>query len=234
MEYCLPRHVAIIMDGNGRWAKRRGLPRLAGHEQGARTAQQMVEEAAQLGVEYLTLYTFSSENWRRPASEIDSLMQLLGDYLERHLPRLLENGVRLRVMGQLDKLPLRVQQQLQHTLDQTRQQQGMVLNMALSYGGRQELLRACQRLAEAAVQGQLDGQQIQENDVEQMLETADMPDPDLLIRTSGEQRISNFLLWQLAYTEMYFSDLLWPDFHIAELHRALQAYSQRQRRFGSV
>lgn len=228
----IPRHLAIIMDGNGRWAQQRRLPRIAGHQRGVQTVQAIVEECRRLGVGYLTLYAFSSENWGRPQEEVHALMDLLGNYLQRELDTMLRHRVRLNVIGQTGKLPAGVRQILERTVERTAGNDGMVLTLALSYGARDEILRATRVLAGEAADGRLQPDQIDEQRFAGALDTAGLPDPDLLIRTSGEMRVSNFLLWQIAYAELYFSELLWPDFDCMELQRALEEFARRQRRFG--
>lgn len=228
----LPRHVAIIMDGNGRWAKRRGLPRLRGHEEGVKRAWETVEACRELGIEVLTLYAFSSENWQRPPEEVRGLMGLLERYLREELDRLGQHGVQLRAIGDLSRLPPAVRELVEEAMRRTAGQRGMVLNLALSYGGREEILRAVRRLVQLALRGEIHPDQIDERLFASCLYTDGLPDPDLLIRTSGEMRISNFLLWQLAYTEIYVTPVLWPDFDREELRRALEEYARRERRFG--
>jgi len=228
----IPRHLAIIMDGNGRWAQQRRLPRIAGHQRGVQTVQTIVQECRRRGIGYLTLYAFSSENWGRPQDEVHALMDLLGSYLQRELDTMLRHQVRLNVIGQIDKLPPGVRRILESTVARTANNDGMVLTLALSYGARDELIRAAQRLASEVAAGQLEPGQIDQSRFGSALDTVGLPDPDLLIRTSGEMRISNFLLWQIAYAELYFTEVLWPDFNVEELQRALDEFSCRQRRFG--
>jgi len=228
----LPRHVAIIMDGNGRWAKQRGLPRLRGHEEGVKRAWETVEACRDLGIEVLTLYAFSSENWQRPPEEVEGLMSLLERYLREEVDRLGEHEVRLRAIGNISRLPPTVRQLLEEAMRRTEGQSGMVLNLALSYGGREEILRAVRQLVQRALQGEIQPENIDERIFASCLYTNGLPDPDLLIRTSGEMRLSNFLLWQLAYTELYVTPVLWPDFDRQELTRALEDYARRERRFG--
>lgn len=228
----IPIHLAIIMDGNGRWAEQRRLPRILGHRKGVETVQRVVDECLELGVGYLTLYAFSSENWGRPRDEVDALMGLLGNFLEKELSQLQHRGIRLVAIGELDRLPKATVKILQNIIDKTANNTKMVLNLALSYGSRNELTRAMQEIGRDIVEGRLQPEDISEEDIEARLDTHDIPDPDLLIRTSGEMRASNFLLWQIAYTELYFTEALWPDFSRDELILALQAYSNRQRRFG--
>ncbi len=228
----IPRHLAIIMDGNGRWAEKRRLPRVLGHHRGVETVQNIVKECRTLGIHHLTLYAFSSENWRRPDDEVSALMGLLSRYLQSELETMLTRGIRLKVIGEVGRLPGEVKSILEETVVRTSTNKEMVLTLALSYGARDELLRAIRHLAGEVQAGCLIPADIDENLFSRFLDTADCPDPDLLIRTSGEMRISNFLLWQLAYTELYFTDVLWPDFNIRELHRAFQEFARRERRFG--
>ncbi|MBE0602945.1 MAG: isoprenyl transferase [Deltaproteobacteria bacterium] len=228
----LPRHVAVIMDGNGRWARQRGLPRAEGHRMGARAVREVVECARELGIPYLTLYAFSLENWGRPEAEVKTLMALLQEFLLSELPVMLRNGIRFRVIGETSSLPFAVRQVLSGTLAATAGNSDMTLTLGLSYAGRDEIVRAARRIAAEAAEGKLDPQKVTEETFSGRLDTAGMPDPDLVIRTSGEVRISNFLLWQSAYAEFVFTDILWPDFGKAEFLRALEEYSRRNRRFG--
>jgi len=228
----IPRHLAIIMDGNGRWAEKRRLPRILGHRKGVETVQQIVDDCLDLGVGYLTLYAFSSENWGRPRDEVDALMGLLGNFLKKELSQLQKRGIRLVAIGELDRLPEATVKILKDIIAKTEHNTEMVMNLALSYGSRNELTRAIQSLARDVAEGKLRSDDLSEQDIEARLDTHDIPDPDLLIRTSGEMRVSNFLLWQIAYTELYFTETLWPDFSRDELTKALQVYSNRQRRFG--
>ncbi|PLX96869.1 MAG: isoprenyl transferase [Desulfuromonas sp.] len=230
----LPEHIAIIMDGNGRWAQQRGLPRIAGHQQGVSTVRKVVEECSRLGIGYLTLYAFSSENWARPDDEVQSLMSLLGQYLGTELPLLVEHQIRFRVIGDLEKLPQAIRESLNETIERTQHNRGLTLTLALSYGARDELLRAVKAVAEEVSCGKYFIADIDEERFSEHLDTKGTPDPDLLIRTSGEMRISNFLLWQMAYTELYFCSCFWPDFDAAELKAALDDYESRSRRFGTV
>lgn len=227
----LPRHIAIIMDGNGRWAKNRYLPRIAGHREGVRSVDRIVTACRELGVGAVTLYAFSEENWNRPSIEIRALWELLREYLQKELHRMLRENIRFKTIGAVQNLPRSAQRLIQTTESRTAENDGMVLTLALSYGARQEIVRAAQATAEA-----IQRNEIRTSDIprlfEQYLYTADLPDPDLLIRTSGELRISNFLLWQLAYTELYFTEVLWPDFREAELYRAILEFQRRERRFG--
>ena len=228
----LPRHVAIIMDGNGRWAKKRFLNRVKGHEKGSETVRTMVRTCRELGIGYLTLYAFSTENWQRPKAEVTALMYLLKSFLRTELEEMMDNDIRLNMIGQIDRLPGDVADALQKTMAATRQNDAMVLTLALSYGGRSEILRMTRRLARKAAEGRLDPEAITDETVAAHLDTGGMPDPDLLIRTSGEMRISNFLLWQIAYTEIFVTDTLWPDFSKNEFLDILRAYRLRERRFG--
>ena len=228
----LPRHVAIIMDGNGRWAKRRGYLRVRGHLTGVESVRVVVRLARKLGIEYLTLYAFSDENWQRPTTEIRALMNILSRFVRRELPELRENQIVLRAIGDLARLPENIQRELIRAEEASREGARMTLSLALSYGGRNEILRAAQSLAEDLRAGRLQPQDITPESFASHLYTAGMPDPDLLIRTSGEYRLSNFLLWQTAYTELYFTDTLWPDFREEEFIKALLEYQHRYRRFG--
>ncbi|MFZ3208770.1 MAG: isoprenyl transferase [Geobacteraceae bacterium] len=230
----LPSHLAIIMDGNGRWATERMLRRIVGHRKGVETVRLTVEECSRLGIRYLTLYAFSSENWLRPKTEVKALMSLLKKYVKAETPRMIKNNIRFNVIGNLEDLPEDVNLEMDAALKQTADNTGMVLTLALSYGSRQEIMRAARLLAEEMASGGISATEINEERFAGYLYTSDMPEPDLLIRTSGEMRISNFLLWQLAYTELYFSDVNWPDFSKRELHRALSDYQARERRFGQT
>jgi undecaprenyl diphosphate synthase len=228
----LPRHIAIILDGNGRWAAARGLPRHAGHKAGIEAVRRCVEQCRKRGVAALTLFAFSSENWRRPDDEVAKLMALFVDALEREVAELHDNGVRLRFIGDRGKLSVRLQSRIAAAEAQTAGNTGLALQVAVSYGGRWDIVSAVRKLAERCVSGALRPQDVTERDVQAALELGELPDPDLFIRTGGERRISNFLLWNLAYTELYFSDLNWPDFDAAALDAALEFYAQRERRFG--
>jgi undecaprenyl diphosphate synthase len=230
----LPRHLAIIMDGNGRWAEQRLLKRIIGHHRGAETVQMVVEEANNLGIRYLTLFAFSSENWSRPKSEVLALMTLLKKYVRNELRRMLKNNIRFNIIGNRDDLPPEVNQILDDALQQTAANTGMVLTLALSYGGRQEIVRTAAGIARQVANGSLTPEQVTEELFASRLDTNGLPDPDLLIRTSGEMRISNFLLWQLAYTELYFTEINWPDLTVNALHGALADYQSRERRFGKT
>jgi len=228
----LPRHLAIIMDGNGRWAKARMLPRIMGHRKGVQTVRLIVEECSKIGIGYLTLFAFSAENWSRPKTEVRSLMTLLKKYIRMEVPRMMQNNIRFNVIGNRNDLPQDVAAGLDDATQITAANSGMTLTLALSYGSRQELLQAAKGLAADICSGKLSPDALSEESFSQYLYTARLPDPDLLVRTSGEMRISNFLLWQLAYTELYFADVNWPDFDKVELYKAFADYQQRERRFG--
>jgi undecaprenyl diphosphate synthase len=231
----LPAHIAIIMDGNGRWARKRSLPRAAGHKAGVEAVRTTVETCTRLGIQALTLYAFSAENWKRPRTEVDTLWRLLRVYLRRELPEILSNGIRFTCMGRLDGLPPQVRQELQNAIDATAHNRGMRLNLAINYSGRAELVDAINAIVEdARLEGRLRDLRIDEEAIASRLYTADLPDPDLLIRTSGEMRVSNFLLWQIAYAELYVTDTLWPDFRRADLMHAILDYQKRDRRFGGL
>ncbi len=230
----IPNHLAIIMDGNGRWAERRHLPRILGHRKGVEVVQSVVDECLVLGIRCLTLYAFSSENWGRPQDEVEALMSLLGSFLKKELRQLQKRGIRLMAIGELERLPDPISDVLREIMEETAGNDRMVLNLALSYGSRNELTRAVQQIGREVAAGKLQAADISEEMIANRLDTASLPDPDLLIRTSGEMRISNFMLWQAAYSELYFTDTLWPDFSREQLHLALQEYSLRQRRFGLV
>lgn len=230
----VPEHVAIIMDGNGRWARARGLPRAAGHKRGAEAVRKTIRAAADIGIRYLTLYGFSSENWRRPESEVRDLMSLLRFYLMNDVKELAEAGICLKVIGDRSRLPEDTVKLIENAEQLTEANEKLILTIALSYGSRAELVSAAQKLAEQAKDGSIDPADIDERMFESQLHTRDIPDPDLLIRTSGEQRISNFLLWQLAYTELVFTQTRWPDFGAAELNDAIGEFRLRERRYGAV
>ena len=230
----LPRHIAIIMDGNGRWAKRQGLARVFGHKRGVETVHNITVAATELGIEYLTLYTFSTENWNRPKEEIDALMALLVDTIVKETPTLMENNVRLLTIGDLDRLPEATRKKFLGCIEQTSKNTGLRMVIALSYSARWEITHAVRTAVARAQAGELRPEDVNEQLVSSLMTTADMPDPDLLIRTSGELRISNFLLWHLAYSELYFTDCLWPDFTAEELYRAIVDYQNRERRFGKT
>jgi undecaprenyl diphosphate synthase len=228
----VPQHVAIIMDGNGRWAARKHLPRVEGHRQGTKTVREIVKEARKQGIKYLTLYVFSSENWGRPGEEVSALMGLFERYLQSELNLMLDNGIRLRAMGQLERLPERVRKILADTEQKTAHYSEMQLILAVSYGSRQELVDAVQSIARKVKLGEIQPEDISEASISNHLLLPDVPDPDLMIRTSGEMRISNFMLWQLAYTEIIISSSFWPDFSPAEFRECLEEYARRERRFG--
>ena len=230
----LPRHVAIIMDGNGRWASARGLTRIEGHKKGAEAAQRAVEAARDLGIQYITLFGFSSENWRRPAVEVDGLMNLLRYYLKKETNELHKNEACLKVIGDRSRLPKDIVELIEQAEDVTKDNKALTVVIALSYGGRQDIVFAAQKLAEDIAAGKVSPDAVDEEVFAARLMTADIPDPDLMIRTSGENRISNFLLWQLAYAEMYFTPTLWPDFDKKDLEEAIAFYAGRERRFGGL
>lgn len=228
----IPQHIAIIMDGNGRWATEHGKPRSYGHQAGVETVRRITSECTRLGVKYLTLYTFSTENWNRPETEIAALMGLVLSSLEDEI--FMKNNVRFKVIGDIERLPAEVQRKLQETIDHTAGNTAMTMVVALSYSSRWEITKAMKDIAKKALDGQLSVDDITEDTVSQNLTTASIPDPDLLIRTGGELRISNYLLWQIAYSELYFCDTFWPDFNEADLHKAIADYQHRQRRFGKT
>ena len=226
------RHVAIIMDGNGRWAERRGLPKVEGHRQGARQVTEVLKAAQEYGVEFLTLYAFSTENWKRPVAEVTALMGLLEEFIDDKLPELMKNGIRLRTIGRTEDLFPGARKKLLHAIEMTEKNNGGTLNLALNYGGRAEIVDAVNKMAAEMTEKGGRFPKVTEESVRNYLYAPDIPDPDLLIRTSGELRLSNFLLWELSYSEMYVTDTLWPDFGKKEFEEALEAYGQRDRRFG--
>lgn len=228
----MPRHIAIIMDGNGRWAEQRLLPRVAGHKQGVESVREVVTGCRELGVSVLTLYAFSRENWNRPKWEVKTLMQLLGRYLKSELEELNKNGIALRVIGKIERLPEKLQQQLHQAIETTKENKEMTLNVALSYSGREEIIMAVGKMAEALQNKTLSLDDLSEKTFEKYLYTHGLPDPDLLIRTSGEYRLSDFLIYQVAYAEIYVTPILWPDFRKKHLVAAIQEYQKRERRFG--
>jgi len=230
----MPKHIAIIMDGNGRWARARGLPRVRGHEQGARSVRDIVTQCARLGIEVLTLYSFSQENWKRPQAEVDFLMSLYGHYLVVERGEIVDNNIQLIHVGRREGLPEDVVREMDATIAASAHNTGMKLCLALNYGARTELVDAFRRLAGDVAGGLLDSAAISENDISSALYTAGLPDPDLLIRTAGERRISNFLLWQLSYAEIHVCEAYWPDFSIEHLHAAIRDYAGRDRRFGAL
>jgi undecaprenyl diphosphate synthase len=234
-----PRHIAVIMDGNGRWAIRRGLERIRGHQEGAKTVRAVVTEAARLrkhrgGPDFLTLYSFSMENWKRPPAEVTFLMQMYIDYLRKERVTMMENDIRFLQIGRLDNLPDPVLDEVNITLEETKNNSGLTLVLALNYGSRTEIVDAVRSIAEQVKSGQLDPRDIDEDAISSHLYTAGMPDPDLLIRTAGEMRISNYLLWQISYAELYVSDVLWPEFTESDLHAAIRSFASRNRRFGAL
>ena len=230
----IPVHVAIIMDGNGRWAKRRGMPRTVGHAQGARTVEQILEDADHMGIRYLTVYAFSTENWTRPDSEVKALMNLLRKYMKTSLAKCARNNVRIRVIGDKTKLDQDLQESIANLERDTAGNTGISFQIAINYGARDELVRAIAKGAEAVREGRMDPADLTESWISDHLDTYGIPDPDLLIRTGGEQRISNFLLWQTAYSELYFCDVAWPDFNKAELEKAVDSFNNRERRYGGL
>ncbi|WP_127531920.1 isoprenyl transferase [Paenibacillus kobensis] len=230
----VPEHVAIIMDGNGRWAKSRGLPRIVGHHTGMKTVKQITMAADRLGIKYLTLYAFSTENWKRPKAEVEFLMKLPQEFLAIELDELIANNVQVRVMGHREALPEYTIAPLEEAIAKTASNTGLILNFALNYGSRKEMTDAVKLIAEAVRDGQLTPEHIDESIIEERLFTSGMPDPDLLIRTSGEIRLSNFMLWQLAYSEMWFTDVYWPDFSESHFHEAIAEYQRRARRYGGL
>ena len=230
----LPRHIAIIMDGNGRWANIRGLPRIAGHREGVRTVRKITQICSELGIQTLTLYTFSSENWKRPVAEVGALMKLLVSSLRKEVSDLMKNNVRFTVIGDISKFDQQIQNELIKAFQKTKNNSGLNLNLALNYGSRQEILYATRKLVEKVTSGEIEIKDISEDLFSQMLHTKDLIDPDLLIRTGGEFRISNFLLWQIAYTEIHITDLYWPEFDKQDLMNAIYDYQNRERRFGKI
>jgi undecaprenyl diphosphate synthase len=230
----LPKHVAIIMDGNGRWAKREGMARMFGHRKGVETVHQITEAAAQLGLRYLTLYTFSTENWNRPKEEVDALMGLLVDTIAKETPTLMKNNIRLETIGDMSRLPEQTRNKFMNCIQETSTNTGLTLVIALSYSARWEIIRAAQQIAQAVKDNELLVEDINEEVMSSYMTTKNIPDPDLLIRTSGELRISNFLLWQLAYSELYFTNCLWPEFTTEEFYHAIVDYQHRERRFGKT
>lgn len=230
----IPSHVAIIMDGNGRWAKKQGMLRAIGHKNGSESVPNIVDAAVSVGIKYVTLYAFSTENWNRPKYEIDALMHLLVKSLKKELPKLMEENIRLNVIGNIKVLPNKPRKELESVVEKTKNHTKMTLTLALSYGSREELVKTMQEIADKVKNNLISPHLINEDVIKEHLYTADMPDVDLLIRTSGEQRISNFLLWQIAYAELYFTPVLWPDFGKEDLYEALLDYQQRERRFGKT
>ena len=230
----VPRHVSIILDGNGRWAKAKGLPRTAGHTAGAKNVEVVCEEAYNMGIEYLTLYAFSTENWNRSKEEVTALMNLLNQYLKNCLKTAKKNNMRIRVIGDISRLDPSMQEKICLLEKESASYTGLNLTIAINYGSRDEIVRGIKRMYQDVEEHKLDADAISEDTVSKYLDTADLPDPDLMIRTSGEQRLSNYLLWQLAYAEFYFTPVAWPDFHGEELRKAVEAYENRDRRYGKV
>ncbi len=230
----LPRHIAVIMDGNGRWAQQRGLPRTEGHREGIESVRDIVKASSQLGLKYLTLYAFSIENWKRPHTEVNILMKLLEHYLKQEIEELHENNVRLKSIGKLNSLPKSVQSQLHSSIEKTKENEGLTLTLALSYGGRWDIVRAVQMIALDVRRGKVSPEDINEDLFSDYLTTRSIPDPDFLIRSSGELRLSNFLLWEMAYGEMYITEKFWPEFRRESLYEALRNYQHRERRFGKT
>ncbi|MBN2637870.1 MAG: isoprenyl transferase [Bacteroidales bacterium] len=228
----LPQHVAIVMDGNGRWARKHGEERVFGHHKGVDAVREVTEAAAELGIQYLTLYTFSTENWNRPVEEVNALMHLFVETIEKEIPTLNKNKIRLKAIGDIESLPEENRQKLSNTIEQTQKNDGMTLILALSYSGRWEITNAIKNILNDLDAGKLSVKDVSENTISEYMQTAKIPDPELLIRTSGEERISNFLLWQIAYSELYFTSKLWPDFGKKDFHRAILDYQKRERRFG--
>ena len=230
----IPQHVAIILDGNGRWAKAKGMPRNYGHAQGSKNVERICEEAWRLGIKYLTVYAFSTENWNRPKEEVNALMKLLRNYMKTCLKTAAKNDMKVRVIGDITKLDEDIQKRILELEEATKNNGGLNFQIAINYGSRDEITRAVRTLAEDVKEGKLMPEEVNEACIERYLDTHDIPDPDLLIRTSGEQRLSNYLLWQLAYTEFYFTDVPWPDFSKQELEKAIEQYNRRDRRYGGV
>lgn len=230
----IPNHVAIILDGNGRWAKSKGMPRTYGHTTGAKNVEKIAEAAGNMGIRYLTLYAFSTENWNRPPEEVKALMNLLDSYLKNCIQTAKKNNMAVRVLGDISRLDERMQEKIRKLEESSADYDGLHLQIAINYGSRDEIVRAIRKLGRDVEAGKIAPDQISEESFSSYLDTAGLPDPDLLIRTSGEERLSNFLLWQLAYAEFYFTDVPWPDFHEEDLRRAVEAYNQRDRRYGKV
>lgn len=230
----IPKHIAIIMDGNGRWAKKRKLPRTVGHKAGVETIRRVIKEAHILGIKFLTLYAFSTENWKRPDDEVSALMKLLVEYLRSELSELNRNGVVIKILGDITKLPIDAQKEVLNAIEITKNNTGVVLNIAFNYGGRDEIIRAVKLISKEVEDGNISISDINEGLLEKYLYTSNIPDPDLIIRPSGEQRISNFLLWQCAYSEFWYSNVCWPDFKEEHLRKAIYDYQHRDRRYGGV
>ncbi len=230
----VPQHIAIIMDGNGRWAKKRGLPRIAGHREGMKTVQKVVERAVELDIKVLTMYAFSTENWKRPMSEVEFIMKLPSQFLDTYLPDLIKNNVKVTTIGDFDALPEYTKEAVSHSVEKTKQNTGLILNFAINYGSRKEIIDAVKKICEDYKEDEIKLDDLNEELFSSYLTTNALSDPDLVIRTSGEQRISNYLLWQIAYSEFYFTEKLWPDFNKDELDSAIVAYQDRKRRFGGL
>ena len=230
----IPTHVAIIMDGNGRWAKKRFMPRSYGHVQGSKVVEKIIREAAQLGIKYLTVYAFSTENWKRPEEEVETLMNLLNKYLKDCIKKCQKNNMKVKVIGETKRLSQELQDKIKELEEASKENDGIQFTMALNYGGRDEIVRAMKKMADDIQSGTIRKEEITEDLFTSYLDTAGIPDPDLMIRTSGEERISNFMMWQLAYTELYSTDVLWPDFNREELIKAIEYFNGRDRRFGAV
>lgn len=230
----IPQHVAIILDGNGRWAKKKHLPRNMGHRQGSKVVENIIEDAHNMGIKYLTVYAFSTENWKRPKDEVDALMKLLRDYLKTCIKRANKNNMKVRVIGDVTGLSEDLQQKIAELEEASKNNTGINFTIALNYGSRDEMIRSIKQMADDLSRGKISKEDITEENFKRYLDTRELPDPDLLIRTSGEERLSNFLLWQLAYTEFYFTDVLWPDFNKKELKKAIEYYNGRDRRFGGI
>lgn len=230
----IPQHVAIILDGNGRWAKSKGMPRNYGHAQGSKNVERICEDAYRMGIKYLTVYAFSTENWSRPKDEVDALMKLLRNYMKTCLKTAAKNDMKIRVIGDKTRLDEDIRNRIEELEEATKNNGGLNFQIAINYGSRDEITRAVRNLAKDCAEGKVDPEEVDEKKIEEYLDTHDIPDPDLLIRTSGEQRLSNYLLWQLAYTEFYFTDVPWPDFTKDELAKAIEQYNARDRRYGGV
>jgi len=230
----IPKHVAIIMDGNGRWAKQQGFLRTIGHESGSKSLKKIIKECNNLGIEYLTLYTFSTENWNRPKMEVETLMRVLINSLKKEIPTMLEGNIKMNAIGDLEKLPKKARAQINDAIDKTKENTKMTLTLALSYGSREELVNVVKKISDKVKNNIISIDSIDDSIINEHLYTHNLPDVDLLIRTSGEHRISNFLLWQIAYSELYFTDVLWPDFKEENLHEAIISYQKRERRFGKT
>ncbi|WP_297631389.1 isoprenyl transferase [uncultured Clostridium sp.] len=230
----IPKHIAIIMDGNGRWAKKRKLPRTMGHKAGVETIRRVLKEADRIGIKYMTLYAFSTENWKRPKDEVGALMKLLVQYLRQEINELHKKGVKINVLGDMSMLPKECREEIKKAKEKTKDNSGITMNIALNYGGRNEIIRGIKKLALEIKEGNIDISDINEEMFENYLYTKDIPDPDIIIRPSGEQRLSNFLLWQCAYSEFWYSDICWPDFKEKDLHQAIYDFQQRDRRFGGI